>query len=241
MPSIQTVTVPSWRLQRVVDRDRIEDRAAGAVEPQIDGRALGQRAEFGEKPLRRDPVGADLVIDRHFRARSPGRGSHTSLPCRHSCSVDGSVAAAPSSVSLPASPGSGRVAGVARALRLARARAVAQAEACRARGVGGVLAVDFLDVVAGGLDHLAPRGDAGLDRQHLRLDVLQRIDPVPARRDPLHRLAAPAGSASSAPGEHRRLQPAPPDRAAELVHDHAMLQLANAAAELDEFGAQGLE
>jgi hypothetical protein len=42
-------------LQRVVDRDRVEDGPTGAVQPQIDGRALGQRAEFGRNPFAETP------------------------------------------------------------------------------------------------------------------------------------------------------------------------------------------
>ena len=55
MPSIQTVTVPSCRFSAVVDRDRIEDRTARAVQPQIDGRALGQSAQFGQNPFAETP------------------------------------------------------------------------------------------------------------------------------------------------------------------------------------------
>ena len=67
-------------LQRVVDRHRVEDRAAGAVQPQRQRAVVGQRAELVEEALRRDAVGADLVIDRDLRALGAGAdripGSH---------------------------------------------------------------------------------------------------------------------------------------------------------------------
>ena len=50
-------------LQRVVDCHRIKDRAAGAVEAQIDGGIVRQRAQFCQKALGRDAIGADFVID----------------------------------------------------------------------------------------------------------------------------------------------------------------------------------
>ena len=97
------------------------------------------------------------------------------------------------------------------------------------------------DVVAGGFDRLAPRQEPSLDCQHLRLDVLQRIDPVPSRRDPLHRPPGCRGGRVAwqvqRAGEHRGVEPARPDRAAELVRDNPVLQLLDPAAELDEFGA----
>ena len=74
----------------------------------------------------------------------------------------------------------------ARALRCAWIGPVAQTEPCGPIPVGGVFAIDFLDVVAGGLHRLATRQKPGLDGKKLRLDILQRIDPVPPRRDPLH-------------------------------------------------------
>ena len=49
-----------------------------------------------------------------------------------------------------------------------------------------ILAVDFLDVVTGGLDRLATRHQSSIDTQKLRLNVFQRIDPVPAWRDPVN-------------------------------------------------------
>ena len=224
MPSIQTRDRAGVALQRVVDRHRVEHRAAGAVQPQRQRAVVGQRAELGEEALRRDAVGADLVIDRDFRARVAGADR-----------IPGSHGVSPRRFWKPL----GRRPG---ALRLAGLRAVAEAEFGRPGSVRRVLAVDLLDVVAGRLDRLAPRQQTGVDRQHLRLDVLQRIDPVPARRDPLDR--APAcrrrGKARQIEraGEHRRLHPARPDRAAKLVRDHPVLQLLDPPAELDELGPQ---
>ncbi len=120
----------------------------------------------------------------------------------------------------------------------AGARAVTQAQISGAPRINRVLPVHFLDVVAGGLDHLPARGDARLHRKHLRLDVLQRIDPVPARRDPVHRQRGDGIVEIERPRQNGRLQPAPPDRAAKLVGDDTMLQLAHAPPELDQFRPQ---
>jgi hypothetical protein len=241
MPSTQTVTGPACRFSALWIATASKTEPPGLLSRRSTGVPSGSAPSSAREtpsPRRRRRRSRHRSPLPH---RSPGRGSHTSLPCRHSCSVDrigrrGAVVRIVAGAIAGLGPRCRRRAG---ALRLAGARAVAQAEACRARGVGGVLAVHFLDVVAGRLDHLAPRGDAGLHCQHLRLDVLQRIDPVPARRDPLHRPHLYRRIGVERARQHRGLEPAQPDHAAELVHDHAMLQLADAAAELDEFGAQG--
>ncbi len=117
-----------------------------------------------------------------------------------------------------------------------------EAEVVGPGSIGGVLAVDLLDVVTGRLDRLPPREEACVDRQHLRLDVLERVDPVPARRNPLHgtpacRRGGVIGQVQRA-GEHGRLHPPRPDRAAELVRDDPVLQLLDPAAELDQPSAE---
>ena len=82
-----------------------------------------------------------------------------------------------------------------------------------------------------------------------------RRSPAPAPGCPSGDRPSPSAAGSTAParqragaaaiarqieraGEHRRLHPARPDRAAELVGDHPVLQLLDPAAELDELGAQ---
>ncbi len=78
--------VACMALQRVVNRDRVKHRAARAVEAQINGRIIGQRAQFCQKALRCDAVSADFVIDQHFRARGTSAdrvpGFHEVTPLR---------------------------------------------------------------------------------------------------------------------------------------------------------------
>jgi hypothetical protein len=80
--------------------------------------------------------------------------------------------------------------------------------------VGGDAAIDLLGVVALALDDVGAGLEAGLDRLDLRLAVLERIDPVPLRRDPLDRevrcrllsepgsSSAPASTASRSQRRH---------------------------------------
>ena len=53
--------------------------------------------------------------------------------------------------------------------------------------VGGDPPVDLLGVVALALDDVGAGLESGLDRLDLGLAVLERIDPIPLRRDPLDR------------------------------------------------------
>ena len=128
------------------------------------------------------------------------------------------------------------------ALRLAGRGAVSEAEVGGAGSVGCGLPVDLLHVVAGGLHSLAAGQEARLDGEHLRLDVLQRIHPVPPRRDPLHRpqRGRAVGGVDGA-GEHRRVEPAPPHRAAQLEGEDAVLQLLDAPATNSTSSALRLE
>jgi hypothetical protein len=65
----------------------------------------------------------------------------------------------------------------------------------------------------------------------IALNSFSRIDPLPALRNPLHlQVLAATGWAATGetglrgPGEHGLLHPRGPDRAAQLMHDHAVLE-----------------
>jgi hypothetical protein len=95
--------------------------------------------------------------------------------------------------------------------------------------VGGDAPVDLLGVVALALDDVGPGLEPGLDRLDLGLAVLERVDPVPLRRNPFDRqvpgrLRGEVRKLESAP-EHGIMEPALPDPPAQLEHQRAVLEL----------------
>jgi len=78
--------------------------------------------------------------------------------------------------------------GIGRLLRRFRTGAVeGKPEVLLAGAVGGNRRVHFLDVVAALGDRLAAALDAGADLLDLGAGILERIDPIPFRRQPLDR------------------------------------------------------
>ena len=126
----------------------------------------------------------------------------------------------------------------------AAARAVwpkVEAQPLRALAVGGDLGIHLFGVVAALGNRLGPALEPGADRQDLGLHVLHRIDVVELRRQPFAAeigvrvpVEVPRGQIA---GQHRQPHEPLPDRAAEQMHDHVVLQLLDAAAELDQPGA----
>jgi glutaredoxin len=90
-------------------------------------------------------------------------------------------------------------------------------------------------------DHILDSREAveAFKAQHLSLNVLERIDPVPSRRDPLDGASACRIIKLKRACKLRALQPAQPHRPAQMIGDDAMLELLDAPAELNELGAQG--
>ena len=119
-------------------------------------------------------------------------------------------------------------------LRLTGAGAIGQAQVCCALGVRGIFAIDLFDVITRGLDHLAPGRQTRFHREHLGLDVFERIDPIPTWRDPLHWPSLNWICIQRA-RQHGRFQPAPPDRATQLMGHDPVLQLTDPPPELDQF------
>jgi hypothetical protein len=71
----------------------------------------------------------------------------------------------------------------------------------------------------------------------LGLDVFERIDPIPTWRDPLHWPSLNWICIQRA-RQHGRFQPAPPDRATQLMGHDPVLQLTDPPPELDQFCPQ---
>ena len=100
------------------------------------------------------------------------------------------------------------------------------------------LPIDVFSVVAIAGDRFRAAHQARADGQLHGVEFLLRIDPAPALRDPLGCLVAPTVLAVSGQIDrtlqHGLVHPGPPDRPAQLVHQHPVLQGFAAPAEFQE-------
>ena len=113
-----------------------------------------------------------------------------------------------------------------------------QPQPLSALAVRGDLGIHLFGVVAALRDRLGPALEPRADRHDLGLHVLHRIDVVELRRQPFAAeiclrvpVEVPRGQVA---GQHREPHEPLPDRAAEQVHHHVVLQLLDAAAKLDQ-------
>ena len=104
--------------------------------------------------------------------------------------------------------------------------------------VGGDFPIDVFGVVAIAGNRFGAAHQARADRQLHGVEFLLRIDPAPALWDPLGGLVGAAVFAVSGQidraFQHGLVHPGPPDRPAQLVHQHPVLQGFAAPAEFQE-------